>query len=214
MFDIFRNPSEIAYRLASVIVALTVHEFSHGFAAYLLGDKTAKHDGRLSINPLRHIDWFGLLAIFIFQFGWAKPVMVNPRNFKNPKIDFALTAAAGPVANILLSFALVFIAVPLFFNTSGGGFTGVMITFLIRCAILSLSLGFFNMLPIPPLDGSKIFGAFLPDRYYFRYVGMGNIGMIILLVLLYTGFVNNIIGPVIQSTYMFMLETAEAVFAR
>ncbi|MCL2704061.1 MAG: site-2 protease family protein [Defluviitaleaceae bacterium] len=200
------NPAELVYILPSVILVLTIHEFSHGFAAYLLGDKTAKYDGRLSFNPLRHIDWFGIVALIFFGFGWAKPVSVNPRNFKNPKVDFALTAAAGPVSNIIFAFLLLLIAVPLSLRVSYGGAGGYIVTFLLRCASLSLALGFFNMLPIPPLDGSKIFGAFLPDRIYFRYIGMGNIGMILLLVCLYMGVVSQVIGPLIQVTYSAMVE--------
>ncbi|MDR1705086.1 MAG: site-2 protease family protein [Clostridiales bacterium] len=193
--------TDILWNLAVIIPALTVHEFSHGAAAYLLGDRTAKYDGRLSLNPIRHIDWVGLIAMVLFGFGWAKPVMVNPGRFKNPKTDMALTAAAGPVANIVFSIILIFLWMPMSIFTSGTGASGWITEFLFRCISINLGLGFFNLIPIPPLDGSKIFGVFLPENLYFRFTQMGQFGMILLIVLLYMGFINDIIYPLINMTF-------------
>lgn len=171
----------IYYILSAIaaLVALTVHEYCHGYAAYRLGDDTAKNMGRLSLNPIHHIDPYGAICMVLFHIGWAKPVPINPRNFKNPKRDFAITAAAGPASNLILGF----LTVPFFilaFNayagmtlkTGGsGGFTlsllGNLVTFLSAFHIINVGLGLFNLLPIPPFDGSRLLNVFLPPKYYF-----------------------------------------------
>lgn len=206
------NFSELLTRIPAVILVLTVHEFAHGLAAYALGDKTAKYDGRLSLNPLKHIDWFGLLALIVFRFGWAKPVMVNPRNFKNPKTDMALTAAAGPIANILFAFILTLIFYPMIIYGNGTGVVGFITSLLVECAIISLSLGFFNLLPIPPLDGSKLFGVFLPDRLYFKFTSLARVGTIVLLILLYMDAVSIVVSPLVNITFNGMLSVATKLF--
>ena len=147
-------------RLAGVLVCLTVHETCHGLAAYALGDPTAKRMNRLSFNPLHHIDWLGLASMFICGFGWAKPVPVDMRYFKNPKAGMALTALAGPVSNFLLAFLLMFAA------SVVSRFTAGPVVFLMTTAMLSIGLGLFNLVPIPPLDGSKVLFSLLPDRAY------------------------------------------------
>jgi Zn-dependent protease len=211
--------SSILWNIAVIIPALTVHEFSHGVAAYLLGDKTAKADGRLSLNPVRHIDWVGLIAMVLFGFGWAKPVMVNPGRFKNPKTDMALTSAAGPIANLLFAAVLMLILQPVSYYTSGqsllsggGGISMWIVEWLYRCVIINLSIGFFNLIPIPPLDGSKIFGIFLPERLYFRFTQVGQFGMMLLIVLLYMGFVDDIIGPLVNLTFNGLLRFSSMIF--
>jgi Zn-dependent protease len=236
------NPADLIYLIPSVILAMTFHEVSHGLAAYWLGDKTAKNDGRLSLNPIRHIDWMGLAAIVLVGFGWAKPVMVNPANFKNPKVDFALTAVAGPISNFILAFILIlimsFVAVstidphfivlldgrPVFFidlvrevpiNFMAYrdiiGASAIPLMFLMRCALLSLILGVFNLLPIPPLDGSKIFGAVLPDSLYFRFISMRSLMFVLILVLFLGGF-GNIISPFVEIMYRGMTSLAMDIF--
>ena len=142
-----------------VLLALSIHETAHGFAAYKLGDPTAKYDGRLSLNPLKHIDPIGALSLFFFGFGWAKPVMINPNYFKNLKRDTALTALAGPVSNILLAFVGMLFWVHLVPVLHNAYFTMFIRMFI----LLNVNLAVFNLLPIPPLDGSKIFLTLLPQ---------------------------------------------------
>ena len=187
------------FRLPALIIALTFHEFSHGFAAYLLGDRTAKHEGRLSFNPLRHIDPIGMVLILIVGFGWAKPVMVNPYNFRNPKQDMAITAVAGPLSNFILAFIVTLVRV-VFVLTIGryGGVGAENINFFLwLLAWMNIMLGVFNMLPIPPLDGSKLFGAILPDYLYFRYINFRQ-GFLLLIILIFSGGIR-ILGPIIET---------------
>lgn len=172
-----------ALRVIAVFVCLTIHETSHGLAAYLLGDPTAKSMHRLSLNPLRHIDWFGLAMMFFVGFGWARPVPVDPRYFKDPKKGMAVTALAGPVSNLLLAAVLLLICrgMDLYAPYSDGLFTFFM--FLVDTSVLSVGLGLFNLLPIPPLDGSKVLAAVLPDRAYYQLMCYERYGMLLLIVL-------------------------------
>ena len=154
-----------------VLFALTFHEFAHGFIAYKLGDPTAKYYGRLTLNPLKHLDPFGTICMLFAHFGWAKPVPIDITNFKNVKRDLALSALAGPVMNLLLGFIGCFFYVladntlpPVYKGEAGYIFQYILFTFLFYFAWLNISLALFNLLPIPPLDGSKILYAFLPPR--------------------------------------------------
>ncbi|MEK9130438.1 MAG: site-2 protease family protein [Patescibacteria group bacterium] len=150
--------------LLGIIYALTIHEFSHAFAATLLGDHTAKDDGRLTLNPLAHIDFVGFLMLLLVNFGWGKPVIFNPRNLKNEKKDSAIIAFAGPLSNIISTIIFIGIlkyCVP-FFNLS---LSNPLIYFLSYLIIINIILAIFNLIPIPPLDGSKILFAILPDRF-------------------------------------------------
>ncbi len=172
---------DLLLRLVCVFLCLTVHETCHGLAAYALGDPTAKRQHRLSLNPLRHIDWFGLAAMVLAGFGWAKPVPVNPNYFKNPKRGMALTALAGPVSNFLLALVLL-LTVRVTWRTEMSYGSNIML-FLLETAILSIGLGLFNLIPIPPLDGSKVLFALLPDRSYQFLLRYERIGMVLLWVL-------------------------------
>lgn len=203
---------QLVYQVLSLLVAFTVHELAHGLVALWLGDRTAKNSGRLTLNPLRHIDWVGFLMIMIAGIGWAKPVMVDYRNFKNPKVDFALTAAGGPISNMLMAFVLLFIAVPFGMHAPFNSFTVVVSRFLLTCASWNIMLAVFNMLPLPPLDGSKIFGAILPDEMYFRFISGGRFSMIIIMVLAFSGMLGRIIGPLMQTTFGGMLRFIESIF--
>ncbi len=152
---------DLTYLLA-LIVVLTVHECSHAWAATQLGDPTAERAGRLSLNPLRHLDLFGTLMLFFVGIGWGKPVPVNPRNFAKPVRDQALTALAGPAANLILAFLAGIPFTYLAHTSVFWGFSGALLD-------VSLLLFLFNMFPFPPLDGSKFYALFLPRRYQERY---------------------------------------------
>lgn len=158
--------------MTATLLCLTVHELCHGAAAYFLGDRTAKQAGRLTLNPLAHIDPVGFVMMLIAHVGWAKAVPVDTRHFKKPKRDMAFTALAGPASNLLLTlFALtlgrlfVFGSLPVSDEVASW-----VVFFLSYVAVLSTGLGLFNLIPIPPLDGSKVLFAFLPDRLYDCYL--------------------------------------------
>lgn len=160
----------------AALIALTVHEFCHGYAAYKMGDDTAKNFGRLSLNPLKHLDPVGTVCMVLFHIGWAKPVPVNPRNFKNPKKGFAVTALAGPLVNIVLGFFSAGLFLLLFAIFRDIPFTEKDFTFTLAQNTLTftsvffsvnIGLGIFNLLPIPPFDGSRILHAVLPPKIYF-----------------------------------------------
>jgi len=155
----------IAIQLVVILFAIVIHETSHGYVAYLLGDPTAKRSGRLTLNPFVHIDWLGILFLMLFRIGWARPVPINHNNFKYPKLYSILTALAGPAANFL--FAIVcFLGMRYFpYNLFVEPFSKSVIQLLDATASINVMLGVFNLLPIPPLDGSHVFTAFLSGRY-------------------------------------------------
>lgn len=169
----------VLYYLLSAIaalVALTVHEYCHGYAAYKLGDDTAKSFGRLTLNPLKHLDLYGVICLILFRIGWAKPVPINARNFKNPKWGFVITAAAGPLSNLILSFFSALIALLFGVLRAKGDFDSDFVYFLVYNTelfftlfhLINLGLAIFNLLPIPPFDGSRLISAFLPAEIYFK----------------------------------------------
>jgi len=173
--------------IPAAIIGLTVHEFSHAYMAYKLGDATAKEDGRVSLNPLKHIDWLGFFLIIIAGFGWAKPVMFNPENLKNKHRDEILISLAGPFSNFLLSIlffgvARVLYAIPSMPVSEMGIFT---INLLVIWGIINLGLFVFNLIPIPPLDGSHLYMTFLQDNnpqlmtVLYKY---GTIGLLVVIV--------------------------------
>lgn len=193
---------DAALRVAAIFLCLTIHETCHGLAAYALGDPTAKSMHRLSLNPLRHIDWFGLLMMFMAGFGWAKPVPVDPRYFKRPKQGMAVTALAGPVSNLLLSLLMILLSKVIYLYVPYSTGTEALFNFcLYTVAPLSIGLGLFNLLPIPPLDGSKVVAVLLPDRIYFRLMRYERYGMLALLLLSYFGLTGSLISDAIMSVY-------------
>ena len=194
----FGSMLDMVLRLAAVLLCLTVHETCHGLAAYALGDPTARRAHRLSLNPLRHIDWFGLLMMFAAGFGWAKPVPVNPNYFKKPKQGMALTALAGPVSNFLLAL-LTLLAARIFCDVAAYSETNQRILdFLLMMAVLSIGLGLFNLVPIPPLDGSKVLFAVLPDRAYDWLMRNERYGMLLLFALVFFDVGSNTLSKTIQ----------------
>ena len=188
-------------RMAAVFLCLTVHEVCHGLAAYALGDPTAKSMHRLSLNPLRHIDWFGLVMMFAAGFGWAKPVPVDPRYFKKPKQGMALTALAGPVSNLLLAVLLIAVSETIYLYAPYNMLWSRLFTFcLYTAAPLSVGLGLFNLLPIPPLDGSKVAAVLLPDRAYLKLMRYERYGILVLL-LSWMGLTGGLIDGAIMGVY-------------
>ncbi|CCO23966.1 site-2 protease family protein [Maridesulfovibrio hydrothermalis] len=211
MFDIANTIKEISILALPFLLAITCHEASHGFAAYLLGDPTAKQAGRLTLNPLKHLDPMGTLALILTRMiGWAKPVPVNPSYFKNPQRDMMLVALAGPAANMAL--AIMFsIVVKIIFSMDINGLSPLMLRILeptVKIAnagvVINLALCFFNLLPIPPLDGSKIIAGFLPRRAAYQYMSF-RYGFIIVILLAMLGILGKIISPVIGFFYNFLV---------
>ena len=200
----------VYYLLSAVaaLIALTVHEYCHGYAAYKLGDDTAKNFGRLTLNPIKHIDPYGAICMVLFHVGWAKPVPVNARNFKDPKKGFAITAAAGPASNLILGFfsALIYLVVfalvrDLTFTSKTFGYLLISntLSFLYIFHSINIGLGLFNLLPIPPFDGSRLLNVFLPPKTYFtimKYEKQIYIGVLVWLLLgnYVAGFIRNIVG--------------------
>lgn len=170
------------------------HEVAHGLVANWMGDDTAKRQGRLTLNPLDHLDPLGTLCMVFFGFGWAKPVPVNPSRFKRPKLGMTLTALAGPVANFLLSFVLIFVAVLLQVALPGQRVALAVAEFFLQTGILSVGLGVFNLIPIPPLDGSRVLQALLPGRLYYKFFNYQVYFQIALLVLLFLGALNGLVA--------------------
>lgn len=189
----------ILITLLCVLLSLTIHEVGHGLAAYAMGDRTAQSRGRLSLNPLHHIDPIGGLCLLIFGFGWAKPVPVNPYNFKHQKSGMVLTSLAGPMTNFILAFIAeigVCILSGLTFKSAGIGLdlASLVYTFCIYMVYMNLGLGIFNLIPIPPLDGSKVLSAVLPTDMYFKYMQYERYGFIILILLMNFGVFNRFLS--------------------
>ena len=188
---------QTAVLVAASLLCITFHETCHGLAAYRLGDNTAKRMGRLSLNPLKHVDLMGLIMMALFRFGWAKPVPVDMRNFKNPKAGMALTALAGPVSNVVLAYAAVVLCNFVMFLADRLGSTWLLLAlaqFFVYVEIISAGLAVFNVFPIPPLDGSKVLFALVSDRAYYRLMRYENYGMGLLMVLLVTGAIDRPLG--------------------
>ena len=169
------NLAETLLSALATVIILTVHEYAHGYAAYLLGDNTARNLGRLTLNPLKHIDPIGAICMVFFHFGWAKPVPINMRNFKNPRRDFAITALAGPLANLVMAFLsapIYLLCAKLFYNAVYPSETVYFLVsntllFVYIFHVINIGIALFNLIPIPPLDGSRILGLVLPPNVYY-----------------------------------------------
>ena len=191
-------------RILGVLLCLTVHETCHGLAALALGDPTAKRMRRLSFNPLHHIDWLGLASMVICGFGWAKPVPVDMRYFKNPRSGMALTALAGPVSNLLLALLLMLGASVTASFAPVNAVTVWLFSFLTGTAVLSIGLGLFNLVPIPPLDGSKVLFSLLPERAYYTLMRNERYGMVALLLIVWLDIGGNYLSNAIYNVYLWM----------
>lgn len=178
------------FSAVAALLCLTVHELSHGAAAYALGDPTAKNEGRLTLNPIKHIDPLGLVLMITAHVGWAKPVPVDMRYFKHPKRDMALTALAGPASNFILAWVFLLLCNLLFHlfpEATLDSWQVVVGIFLANAAVLSVGLGVFNLFPVPPLDGSRILFAFLPDKLYYGVMRYERYIMVAVLALVWLG---------------------------
>ena len=197
-------PVQMLLSVIPALICITLHELSHGFVAYKLGDETAKRAGRLTLNPIKHIDIFGLIMMIAFKFGWAKPVPVDMRDFRNPKRDMAICALAGPVSNVIICCVFLFIFgvcyLPL--NFSDTRFSQSLVEMIYTTAYLSLALAVFNIIPIPPLDGSKVLFSVMSSESYYKLMRYEKYGMIILIALLAT----DILGNPLQTATQFLFD--------
>jgi Zn-dependent protease len=198
MFGISSNPLEVIFLFISLLVAITVHEFSHAYTADRLGDPTPRLMGRLTLNPLKHLDIIGTIMILIANFGWGKPVVFDPYNLKNPRRDSAIISLAGPVSNFFVAIICAILVHLLFtfrltllFNSGIGVFVYVFNALLQSIIVLNIMLGVFNLVPIHPLDGFKIVEGILPEKYAGQWKELERYGFIFLLFLVFP-----ILGPV------------------
>lgn len=208
--QIFTDPLQILYVLPGVIIGLTVHEWAHAFAAYKLGDPTAKNLGRMTLNPVAHVDIFGFLCLLLVGFGWAKPVPINPRNFKNYRRDEIIVSLAGITMNLLMAFVFTFVfyAGVLLLDLGGNEafiriFTGIV--------IINLSLMVFNLLPIYPLDGSHVLECLLGHRFPRFFVFLRQYGQWILIILLVTGVFGGLLSWIVSAIWSGFSKLALAV---
>ncbi len=185
--------AELLITALCVFFSLSIHEFAHGYAAYKMGDETAKYMGRLNINPMSHLDPIGALCLFLFGFGWAKPVPVNPRNFKTGKFKSGMvwTSVAGPLSNLIVAFIALLMLniiykIPVGANLVINRAFSLVVILLYTLISMNIGLAVFNLIPIPPLDGSKILNAVLPARVYFKIMQYEQYGFIVLILLINT----------------------------
>ncbi|MGI6153942.1 MAG: site-2 protease family protein [Christensenellaceae bacterium] len=202
LFQNWSSPSYwmgVLYSLPAILLALTVHETAHAYAAYKAGDPTAKNLGRMTLDPFKHIDPVGLICLIFFRFGWAKPVPVNPRNFKNYKRDNILVSLAGIITNLICSF--VFFGI--WFGLSVGlGITNEVFQNIMQwLVIINITLSIFNILPIPPLDGFQVLSTFLSRRAATVVKFLNRYGFIILIILLITGILSDILNAAVNGLF-------------
>lgn len=204
IFNLISNPLQFLEFLVALLVAITIHEFAHAWVAYLYGDSTAKSQGRLTLNPLAHLDLLGTIFLLIAGFGWGKPVMVNPNNFKNPKLDNLTVSLAGPISNLVLATFIGLIY--RFFN-----FPVIIDQFLILIIFYNLVLMIFNLIPIPPLDGSKILSLFLKEEtyLYLQQIGITLLFAIIIFSSLFYPIIPELMSRAV--TFFFTLITGKPV---
>lgn len=186
--------------LAVIFLTLPIHEWAHGFVSTRLGDPTPRYQGRLTLNPMAHIDWFGAAALLLFGIGWAKPVQVNARYYKNPKWGMALVALAGPLSNIIVAFLALLLHYLVYSVLILTSFPEIAFNvflyfsfFLSTIAQINIYLAVFNLIPVPPFDGSRILFTFLPQRYYFKIMQYERYIFIGIFALLYIGVLD---GPI------------------
>lgn len=208
LFNILRDSYSgigiLAGVFASVFVifcTMPVHEYAHALVATKLGDQTPRLQGRLSLNPMRHIDPIGALMIVLVGFGYAKPVSVNARNFKNPKVGMALTALAGPCANLLVAVVCLLCKNIVLTVSTTGVVANAFALFFMFAASINVGLAMFNLLPIPPLDGSRILQLLIPPKYYFKFMQYERYIILIVFILLFTNVLSKPLGWLQTAVY-------------
>jgi len=191
-------PALIA-NVPALLIGFAFHEFAHAWVADRLGDPTPRSQGRLTLNPVAHLDFFGALMALLFRFGWAKPVQINPRYFRvNPVQGRMLVAMAGPLMNLLVAFVTMLVTVFALRAMQDEAWSQGLAEVLWAIILMNLGLGIFNLLPIPPLDGFAILGGLVPARLAVRLYALEQYGMIILALVLFTDVVGRILGPVMR----------------
>ncbi len=193
------NIERLLYSAPAVLIAMVLHELSHAYVSYRLGDPTPKQTGRLTLNPLKHLDPIGSICLLVLGFGWAKPVQINPNYYKNPKVGTLWVSLAGPGMNFLLAF-IGSLGVSLIYKITGdsisfqteAGYRAFLyiFRFLYYFMLINIGLGVFNLIPFPPLDGSKVLATILPDRLYYTWMRYERYGQFILMILLYAGLLS------------------------
>ena len=196
--------------IPALLLAITVHECAHGWAAYFMGDHTARYNGRLSLNPLRHLDPIGALCMLFFRFGWAKPVPINPMYFRNRRAGIITVSLAGPVSNFILGLiSCILLYVFSYFMPANSVLTSFVLSILLQSVYMNTGLMIFNLIPIPPLDGSKILLEFLPYRLQYKVYQYERYFSLILILLVYAGTIT----PVLSVLQMYVLRFYEFVSA-
>lgn len=188
------NILSLILSIPGLLIALTFHEFAHGYAAYRMGDNTARYSGRLSLNPLDHLDIWGTLCLLFFHFGWAKPVPINPANFRDQKKGIIIVSLAGPFANFLLAFVCAVVCKILVRFTASSEIAVFFYQVFLYAEVMNVGLMVFNLIPIPPLDGSKVLMEFLPPRARYEMYRIERYSGIVLLILVWTRVLTPILG--------------------
>ncbi len=220
LLDIFRGNADgmdliikFFSRLFVIFCTMPIHEYAHALIATKLGDQTPRLSGRLTLNPMAHISPLGAIMIFICGFGYAKPVEVNPRNFKDAKKGMALTAIAGPISNLIMGFIFIFLGTAYLYTLYNYSMIADAIyTFLFFAGVVNINLAVFNLLPIPPLDGSRILQLLIPAKYYYKFMQYERYVVLVVFVLIATGILSGPLSSISTLIYKFFIEISSLPF--